>query len=214
MARRDVEKFKNEPMRQSETDRDMPEKPTNAVEGDAAWKKYERLVFLRQRSPRFRLYSLPSRPPFSAIHKADLESARVDLNVTTPMVGRVHRVGELLPAMAVETPRKPVPFADRHLWARKPAHTGGRGGFLDTWPTDEDGNEDKSGRPLSSEGVGYGESAKVGGVDGVPEGEGWQNGGNGEYELARSPIGIAKGALGKKRVPVPRLERGRDGMGG
>lgn len=133
---------------------------------------------------------------------------------TTAYTGRVHRNGELLPAMAIETPRKPVPYADRHLWARKPAFEGGRGGFVDTWPTDEDGNVDKSGRPLSTVGAGWGESKDVGGVDGVEEGKGWQNGGNGEHELGRTPLQIVKGSLGKRRVPVPRLERGGDGMGG
>jgi len=54
----------------------------------------------------------------------------------------------------------------------------------------------------------------VGGVDGVEEGKGWQDGGNGEYELGRSPRQIAQGSLGRARVPVPRLERGGDGMGG
>lgn len=108
--------------------------------------------------------------------------------------------------MAIKTPTKPVPFADRLLWARLPAKFGGRGGF----------------QRESADKVAYGgklgETGVVPGVDGVPgEAPGWRTdvgGGNGEFPLGRSPIKLARLALGKERTPVRRWRRDDDGMGG
>lgn len=132
--------------------------------------------------------------------------------------GRILQVGELLPAMAIKTPTKPVSFADRHLWARKPVNQGGRGGYLL-------GTKDpKTGEyvPGSRKGVKFGETGKVAGVNGVPAdqatvGGAWDSsvgGGNAEYELGRRPLLLAMKGLGKRRTPTPRFTLGRDGMGG
>lgn len=121
--------------------------------------------------------------------------------------GREVRPGELLPAMAIKTPTKPVPFVDRNKWARLPAKFGGRGGFR---------REGADGTP--SYGTGLGETSRVPGVDGVPgDAAGWRTdvgGGNGEFPLSRSPIKLARLALCKERTPVRRWRRDDDGMGG
>lgn len=200
MARPDTGKFENEPLRQ-------------------IFKKYVRLhhhcilallLIVRRADPS---PTSCRRRAFSPKHTVT-KQATTELNASQPMTGRIHRVGELMPAMAVRTPRKPVAYEDRHDWSRLPPQYGGRGGFVDTWPIGPDGKPDKTGKPLSTVGDRLGQSERVGGVDGVPENEGWQNGGNGEFSLGRKPMDIAKGALGRKRVPVPRLTRGGDGMGG
>lgn len=104
--------------------------------------------------------------------------------------------------MAVKTPTKPVPFADRHLWPRLPARFGGRGtvSFEDSF------------------GSAPGETGAVRGVDGVSEdGLGWagdKRGGNGEFDLGRSPIQLARRDLGRRRTPERRWRRDGDGMGG
>lgn len=110
--------------------------------------------------------------------------------------------------MAVQTPTKPVPFADRHLWARLPAKLGGRGGVPSEFPRPDE----------AAFGSKIGQTGVVPGVDGVPtHAEGWSTtvgGGNGEFPLGRSPIQLARLALGKRRTPVRRWGRDGDGMGG
>jgi hypothetical protein len=111
--------------------------------------------------------------------------------------------------MAIKTATKPVPFEDRHRWARLPAKLGGRGGF-------QRETADKS--AFGAFGDRVGETTRVPGVDGVPaDAPGWRTdvgGGNGEYPLGRSPLKLAKLALGKQRTPVRRWRRDSDGMGG
>lgn len=118
--------------------------------------------------------------------------------------------GQILPAQQIVTPHKPVPFFARHDWKRLPASHGGRGGYAVEYEIDPvTGQPDKS-RPPKEIGFGAarGETGKVG-VEG-----GWGEGGNGEYELGRSPLALAKGLLGKRRTPVRRFAKDGDGMGG
>ncbi|CED84756.1 Mitochondrial/chloroplast ribosomal protein L17 [Phaffia rhodozyma] len=106
-----------------------------------------------------------------------------------PVKGRQVRAGELLPAMAIYTPRKPTPFKERHDYPRLPF-----------------------GRRMHLKGKDLAAFHQNGPFD--PVAEEIARSPSGEFMLARTPLTLARGLLGKKRLPVKRFGRNGDGLGG